>query len=74
MDHFKNVFSLEGRTALIVGGGGLGLPIAQALMENGGMQGLAEKLGFSVVRNYDEEVAEMRLPLNDPGPGETAVA
>ena len=24
MDHFKNVFSLEGRTALIVGGGGLG--------------------------------------------------
>ena len=33
MDHFKNVFSLEGRTALIVGGGGLGLPIAQALME-----------------------------------------
>ena len=43
----------------------------QALMENGGMQGLADKLGFSVVRNYDEEVAEMRLPLNDPGPGET---
>ncbi len=43
----------------------------QALMENGGMQGLAEKLGFSVVRNYDEEVVEMRLPLNDPGPGET---
>jgi len=39
----------------------------QALMENGGMQGLAEKLGFSVVRNYDEEVAEMRLPLNEPG-------
>lgn len=43
----------------------------QALMENGGMQGLAEKLGFSVVRNYDEEVVEMRLPLNEPGPGET---
>lgn len=35
MDHFKNIFSLEGRTALVVGGGGLGLPIAQALMENG---------------------------------------
>ncbi len=32
---FKNVFSLEGRTALVVGGGGLGTPIAQALMENG---------------------------------------
>ena len=43
----------------------------QALMENGGMQGLADKLGFSVVRNYDEEVVEMRLPLNDPGPGES---
>ncbi|WP_139311682.1 GNAT family N-acetyltransferase, partial [Desulfovibrio sp. DV] len=37
----------------------------QALMENGGMQGLAEKLGFSVVRNYDDEVAEMRLPLQE---------
>ena len=35
MDNFKNVFSLEGKTALVVGGGGLGLPIAQALMENG---------------------------------------
>jgi hypothetical protein len=23
-----------------------------------------------VVRNYDEDVVEMRLPLNDPGPGE----
>jgi gluconate 5-dehydrogenase len=32
---FKNVFSLEGKTALIIGGGGLGVPIAQALMENG---------------------------------------
>ncbi len=35
MDSFKNVFSLEGKTALVVGAGGLGLPIAQALMENG---------------------------------------
>lgn len=35
MDNFKNVFSLEGRTALVVGAGGLGSPIAQALMENG---------------------------------------
>jgi len=40
----------------------------QALMENGGMQHLAEHLGFSVVRNYDDEVLEMRLPLNEPGP------
>ena len=39
-------------------------------MENGGMQGLAEKLGFSVVRNYDDEVAEMRLPLQDTLAGE----
>lgn len=35
MDSFKNIFSLAGKTALVVGGGGLGLPIAQALMENG---------------------------------------
>ncbi len=35
MDNFKNAFSLEGKKALIVGGGGLGKPIAQALMENG---------------------------------------
>jgi gluconate 5-dehydrogenase len=35
MNSFKNIFSLEGKTALIVGGGGLGTPIAQALMENG---------------------------------------
>lgn len=39
-------------------------------MENGGMQGLAEKLGFSVVRNYDDEVAEMRLPLQEQSTGE----
>ncbi|MBR0090614.1 MAG: SDR family oxidoreductase [Lachnospiraceae bacterium] len=35
MESFKNVFSLEGRTALVVGGGGLGLPIASALAQNG---------------------------------------
>lgn len=35
MDNFKNVFSLEGKTALVVGGGGLGLPIAAALAQNG---------------------------------------
>ncbi|EHJ47684.1 GCN5-related N-acetyltransferase [Solidesulfovibrio carbinoliphilus subsp. oakridgensis] len=51
---------------------GTRLLTGQALMENGGMQGLAEKLGFSVVRNYDEEVAEMRLPLNEPAPGGAA--
>ncbi len=37
----------------------------QALLENNGMQGLAEKLGFSVVKNFDEEVAEMHLVLNE---------
>lgn len=31
----KNMVSLKGKTALVVGGGGLGKPIAQALMENG---------------------------------------
>lgn len=35
MDNFKNAFSLEGKTALVVGGGGLGKPIADALMQNG---------------------------------------
>ena len=35
MDNFKNVFSLEGKVALVVGGGGLGKPIARALMQNG---------------------------------------
>ena len=35
MDNFKNIFDLTGKTALVVGGGGLGLPIAQALMQNG---------------------------------------
>ena len=35
MDSFKNVFSLSGKTALVIGAGGLGLPIARALMQNG---------------------------------------
>lgn len=35
MDDFKNAFSLKGRTALVVGGGGLGKPIASALLQNG---------------------------------------
>ena len=32
---FHNIVSLEGKTALVVGGGGLGTPIAQAFLENG---------------------------------------
>lgn len=35
MDSFHNAFTLQGKTALVIGFGGLGLPIAQALMENG---------------------------------------
>ncbi len=35
MDTFKDVFSLEGRAALVIGGGGLGKPIAHALLQNG---------------------------------------
>ena len=35
----------------------------QALLENKGMQGLAEKLGFEVWRNTDDDVAEMHLNL-----------
>ena len=35
MENFKDVFSLNGKTALVVGGGGLGLPIASALAQNG---------------------------------------
>jgi len=35
MEDYKNMFSLEGKTALIVGAGGLGGPIASALMQNG---------------------------------------
>ena len=32
MDDFKNAFSLNGKTALVIGAGGLGLPIARALL------------------------------------------
>lgn len=35
MKSFKNMTSLAGKTALVVGGGGLGAPIASALMQNG---------------------------------------
>lgn len=35
MDNFRNMLSLEGKTALVVGVGGLGKPIAAALMQNG---------------------------------------
>ena len=35
MDDFTNVFSLNGKTALIVGAGGLGKPMARALGQNG---------------------------------------
>lgn len=35
MDNFKNMLSLEGKAALVVGGGGLGKSIARALLQNG---------------------------------------
>lgn len=42
---------------------GTGAIAGQALLDNKGMQGLAEKLGFDVWRNTDDEIAEMRLEL-----------
>ncbi len=56
MDNFKNVFSLEGRTALVVGGGGLGKPIARALMQNGADIIIAD-LNPSVADDLKEECA-----------------
>ena len=56
MDNFKNVFSLEGRTALVVGGGGLGKPIARALMQNGADIIIAD-LDPSVADDLKEECA-----------------
>jgi acetyltransferase len=45
----------------------------QALLDNKGMQGLAEKVGFEVWRNTDDEVAEMHLDLTrPPGPRKAA--
>lgn len=36
MDDYRNMFTLEGKTALIVGGaGGLGRPIGEAMLQNG---------------------------------------
>lgn len=40
---FKNCFSMEGKTALIVGGGGLGAPMAQAMLENGAQVIIADR-------------------------------
>lgn len=41
---FKNCFSMEGKTALVVGGGGLGAPMAQALLENGAQVVVADRV------------------------------
>lgn len=35
MEDFKNIFSLEGKVAMIAGAGGLGYPIASAFLQNG---------------------------------------
>jgi len=45
---------------------GTGAITGQALLENKGMQGLAEKVGFEVWRNTDDEVVEMHLDLKQP--------
>lgn len=42
MDDYRNMFSLEGKSAIIVGAGGLGYPIAEALMQNGANIALAD--------------------------------
>ena len=42
MIDFKNVFSLEGKSALVVGGGGLGRAMASALMQNGADLAMAD--------------------------------
>ena len=42
MFDFKNVFSLEGKSALVVGGGGLGRAMASALMQNGADLAMAD--------------------------------
>lgn len=38
--------------------------IGEALLENKGMATLAERLGFEVKKNYDDDVYQFRLPLN----------
>lgn len=45
---------------------GTGSITGQALLDNKGMQGLAEKVGFDVWRNTDDEVVEMLLDLKQP--------
>jgi len=45
---------------------GTGAITGQALLDNKGMQGLAEKVGFEVWRNTDDEVVEMHLDLKQP--------
>ena len=55
---FRDAFSLEGRTALIVGGGGLGTPIAQAFLQNGAeviIADLQPKLSEELLKTAEEE-------------------
>ena len=49
-------------------GRGTGAIHGQALLENKGMQALAEKVGFDVWRNIEDEVAEMHLDLSKSAP------
>lgn len=68
MTNFKNAFSLEGKVALVVGAGGLGSPIASALMQNGADLIMADlKLDAMEEIKAETEAAGRRflgLPVN----------
>ena len=63
MDNYKNMFSLEGKTALVVGSGGLGLPIASALMQNGANIAVADIRIDGTDELKQQTVAEGKLFL-----------
>ena len=54
MDSFKDIVSLKGRTALVVGMGGLGKVIASALIQNG-----ADVIGADLDETAPEELVEL---------------
>lgn len=56
MTNYKDVFSLEGKVALIVGGGGLGRGIASAMLQNGADLIMAD-LNVSAMDEIKEECA-----------------
>ncbi|WP_027182672.1 bifunctional acetate--CoA ligase family protein/GNAT family N-acetyltransferase [Desulfovibrio inopinatus] len=44
---------------------GIATVTGQALVDNKGMQGLARKFGFKIIKDIDEDVVDMRLSLTD---------